>query len=72
MSSQLTRRSILSALLAVPAGLLLGCNHDSNTTSAMPTSTAPPPPPPTGADAKKANSPTGGSSAGGDPNPGAS
>jgi len=70
MSLKLARRMVLGLFLAAPAGLALGCNQGDTGTPALPPST-PAPPPLTGADAKKANNPTVGSSASSDPNPGA-
>ena len=70
MSMKLVRRLILGGLVAVPAGLVLGCGQGDTSSPALPPST-PAPPSLTGAEAKKANNPLGGSSSARDPNPGA-
>jgi hypothetical protein len=70
MTFRIVRRAALGGLLAIIAGLWVGCGSETTKPPELPPS-APAPPPLTGADAAKANSPQGGSAAGRDPNPGA-
>ena len=71
MTFRLVRSRAVGGFLLLSAALAFGCSGEgANNSPAMPES-KPAPPPLTGADAAKANNPTGGSSTAPDPNPGA-